>query len=167
MRWNSKTVFSVSSLVPVSDPVQAFGGQSNKGAKKRLNLFKKPSFSVTVVGYHYHTKVVTFYRPRKWLFLLVKLCDYSGKERCSAGHLHWDTLHRVDYTNLGASTQKGSPKHRHCGREMWDYVDKSQICFTFQFMNNIQEHNIGYLQKERKFVKFCSWTPESFGTFSP
>jgi len=29
----------------------------------------------------------------------------------------------VDYKNLGAGSQKGSPKYRHCEREMLDYVD--------------------------------------------
>jgi len=49
--------------VAVPDP--AFGRQSNKGAPKSLQLFKYPSFCVTIAGYH--TKAVTFYRTRKWL----------------------------------------------------------------------------------------------------
>jgi len=56
-----------------------WGEQSNKGAPKSLNLFKYPSFSEKIVGYH--TKVVTFSRPRKWLFMLVELCDLSGNHR--------------------------------------------------------------------------------------
>jgi len=60
----------------VADPDQAFGGQSNKGAPKYLNLFKYPSFSATIVGYH--TEVITFSKPRKWLYFLVELCDLSG-----------------------------------------------------------------------------------------
>jgi len=59
----------------VVDPYQAFGGQSNNEVSKSLHLFKYPSFSVTIV--EYHTEVVTFYRPWKWLFLLVKLCVLS------------------------------------------------------------------------------------------
>jgi len=50
--------------------------QSNKGAPNSFQLFKYPSFSATIFGYH--TKVVTFSRPRKWLFWLVQLCDSSG-----------------------------------------------------------------------------------------
>jgi len=53
-------------LHPVADPDQGFGGKLNKGAPKSLHLFKYPSFSVTIIGYH--TKVVTFSRPTKWLF---------------------------------------------------------------------------------------------------
>ena len=63
----------------VADPDQAFGeGKSNKGAPKSLHLFKYPSFSATIVGYH--TKVVTFSRPRKWLSL-VELCNLSGNHQ--------------------------------------------------------------------------------------
>jgi len=54
------------------------GGQSNRGAPKslhRLNCSNIPWFSATIVGYH--TKVVAR-RPRKWLFLLVELCNLSG-----------------------------------------------------------------------------------------
>jgi len=51
-----------------------WGGQLN--TPKSIHLFKYPSFSATIVGYH--TKVVTFFRSRKWLFLLVELCDLSG-----------------------------------------------------------------------------------------
>jgi len=36
----------------VADPDQAFGGQSNKETSKILHLFKYPSFSATIIGYH-------------------------------------------------------------------------------------------------------------------
>jgi len=52
-----------------------WGEQSSNGAPKSIHLFRYPSFSATIVGYH--TKVVTFSRPRKWIFLLVELEDYS------------------------------------------------------------------------------------------
>ena len=51
-------------------------GQSNKGAPKSLHLFI--SFSAKIVGYN--TKVASFCRPRKWLFL-VELCDFSGNHQ--------------------------------------------------------------------------------------
>ena len=60
----------------MADPDQALGSQSKKGAPKRIHIFNYPSFFVTIIGYH--TKVVTISRPRKWLFLLVELCDLSG-----------------------------------------------------------------------------------------
>jgi len=47
----------------VADLDQASGGESNRGVSKSLHLFKYPSFSATIVGYH--TKVVIFSRPRK------------------------------------------------------------------------------------------------------
>jgi len=49
-----------------------------RGAKtfSRLHLFKYSWFTAKIVGYH--TKVVTFEKPRKWLFLLVKPCNLSG-----------------------------------------------------------------------------------------
>jgi len=44
-------------------------GDSNiRGRQKGLHLFKYPKFSVTIVGYH--TKVVIFYKTRKWLFFV-------------------------------------------------------------------------------------------------
>jgi len=49
------------------------GRQSPKSS--RLHLFKYPKFSVKIVGYH--AKVVTFCKPRKWLFSLVEQCDLS------------------------------------------------------------------------------------------
>jgi len=38
----------------------------------------EPRFSAIIV--RYHTKVVIYCRPRKWLFLLVGLCDLSGNQ---------------------------------------------------------------------------------------
>jgi len=53
-------------------------GQSNKGAPESLHLYKYPIFCVTIVWYH--TKVVIFSRPRKWLFLLVNFSFLPPKE---------------------------------------------------------------------------------------
>jgi len=52
------------------------GGSEMRGRQKVFTCLKYPSFSATIVGYH--TKVVTFSKPRKWLFVLVDLCDLSG-----------------------------------------------------------------------------------------
>jgi len=61
----------------VADPDQAFWGGSPIGVRQKgLHLLKYQRLSATVVGYH--TKVVTFYRPCEWLFLLVELCNFSG-----------------------------------------------------------------------------------------
>jgi len=61
----------------VADPDQAFvGGSQIGGSQKGLHLLKYQRLSATIVGYH--TKVVTFCRPKKWLFLLVEPCDISG-----------------------------------------------------------------------------------------
>jgi len=61
----------------VADPGEAFGRGSQLGGRlKRFHLFPYPRSSATIVGYH--TKVVTFCWPRKWLFLLVEICDLSG-----------------------------------------------------------------------------------------
>jgi len=40
-------------------------------------VFNSTSLFVTIVGNH--TKVVNFYPPRKWLFLLLELCGLSWK----------------------------------------------------------------------------------------
>jgi len=53
-----------------------WGGSQIGRGQKGLHLLKYQRLSATVVGYH--TKVVTFCRPRKWLFLLVELCNFSG-----------------------------------------------------------------------------------------
>ena len=58
-------------------------GQSSK-APKSLHLLKYRSFSATFVGYH--TKAVTFSRPRKWPVLLVELCDLSGNHHSLKSH---------------------------------------------------------------------------------
>jgi len=52
------------------------GGSEMRRRQKVFTRLKYPSFSATIVGYH--TKVVTFSKPRKWLFVLVDLCDLSG-----------------------------------------------------------------------------------------
>jgi len=52
------------------------GGSRIGGSRKGIHLIKYPRLSATIVGYR--TKVVTFCRPREWLFLLVELCDLSG-----------------------------------------------------------------------------------------
>ena len=55
---------------------------SEIGARqKALYLSKYRRLSVTVV--EYHTKVVTFCRPRRWLFLFVELCDLSWNNHSS------------------------------------------------------------------------------------
>jgi len=53
------------------------GRQSNKGAPEILH-----SFEITQLlcnnCWMYHTKEITFSRSRKWLFLLVELCNLSA-----------------------------------------------------------------------------------------
>ena len=58
------------------DPDQAFGGSIQIGAPKSLHLHKYQRLSATIVGCH--TNVVTFCRPKKWLFVLFELCYFSG-----------------------------------------------------------------------------------------
>ena len=51
----------------VADPDQAFGeGSQIRGRQNLFTCLKYPSLSAIMAGYH--TKVVTFSRPRKWLF---------------------------------------------------------------------------------------------------
>jgi len=52
-------------------------GQSIKWVLKSPYVFNSTSLFVTIVGNH--TKVVNFYPPRKWLFLLLELCGLSWK----------------------------------------------------------------------------------------
>jgi len=46
------------------------------GRRKGLHLLKYQMLSATIVACH--SKVVTFCWPKKWPFLLVELCDFSG-----------------------------------------------------------------------------------------
>jgi len=63
----------------VADLDQPCGREVIHGsAKKVFSILKCPKFCATNV--RYHTKVVGFCRPRKWLLLLVKLCDLSGNQ---------------------------------------------------------------------------------------
>ena len=64
LQFPHQTAVTTRSLTVVY-PDQAFGGQSNKGAPKSLNLFKYYSFVVTIFGFH--ITIATFHRPRKWL----------------------------------------------------------------------------------------------------
>jgi len=64
----------------VADPGQAFGRDGQiRGRQKVFTGLNTPACLPTIV--RYHTKVVSFCRPRKWLFLLVELCDLSGNHQ--------------------------------------------------------------------------------------
>ena len=62
----------------VADPDQAFGGggQSNRGAPKGLHLLKYQRLSATIVWCH--TKVVTFYRPKRGYFYWLNYAIFQG-----------------------------------------------------------------------------------------
>ena len=62
----------------MEDPDQAFGGGSQiRGSQKVFTCLITPAFLWQSL---LSPKVVTFCRPRKWLFLLVKLCGLSGTQ---------------------------------------------------------------------------------------
>ena len=61
--------------MPMADPNKAFGGrQSNMGKSKVFTCLNTSASLWQWLGF---TKVFTFSRPRKWLHLLVELCDLS------------------------------------------------------------------------------------------
>jgi len=76
-------------------------GSYIRGAEKVFYLFKYPSFSVTIVGYH--TKVVTFCTPRKWLFLLDELWDFSGN------HHNLNAPYIINSPNFENGSKRMSP----------------------------------------------------------
>ena len=62
--------------VPISDGSRAGiwgGGSEIRGRHKVFSCLKKTTIHATIVGYH--TKVVAFSMPRKWLSFLVQLWD--------------------------------------------------------------------------------------------
>jgi len=72
---------SVSHIETVANPDQAFlEGWSNRRAPKDFICFNTPGYlgqSLRIT----QKWLVTFSRLRKWLFLLVDLCDLSGNHR--------------------------------------------------------------------------------------
>jgi len=65
----------------VADPDQAFGEGNHIGGHKKDFTCLKSQVLGDIVGYH--TKLLTCCRPRKWLVLLVKLCNLSGNHHSS------------------------------------------------------------------------------------
>ena len=84
-RWDCDAQWDVISLWLWLVKLQAFSGgsrasvrrgQANREEPKRVHVLKysRLSSTIVVVG----KNVVSFCRPRKWLFLLVELRDFSG-----------------------------------------------------------------------------------------
>jgi len=55
------------------------GGTVKQARRKGLNLFKQPRLSSKIIVHD--TNMVTFCRPKKWLFLLIELCFFLGKNQ--------------------------------------------------------------------------------------
>jgi len=66
----------------VADPDQAFGGQSNWGAPRSLQLLKYQSLSATIVSCN--TKMVTFCRPKSGYFCWSNYAIFQGKTSLKA-----------------------------------------------------------------------------------
>jgi len=84
--------------------LSAFHGSSYQwqiqGRRRHIgpDLYTNRRLYATIAGYH--TIVVTFYRPRKWLFWLVELCHFSGKNH------NLRALYIINSENVWRGSQK-------------------------------------------------------------
>jgi len=75
-RWFNK--FLCGRELAVADPDQAFGGQGSQIGRRQkgLHLFKCQRLSATIVGFH--TKAVTFCRPKRGYFCWSNYVIFQG-----------------------------------------------------------------------------------------
>ena len=96
---------------------RSLGGSQIRGRQKVFTCLKYPSFSATIVGYH--TKVVSFSRPRKWLFLFVELCDLSGSHHSLKSpfitDIDWLTKSLKQVQKNRSHFSQATPNWEYCG----------------------------------------------------
>ena len=85
---------------PIADPAGVWG-EAKQGALKRSSLVQNIEGSLVVEIVGYHCKILTFSRKRKWLFLLVTMCDlWENQHALKALYItnsntevrHWQTF---------------------------------------------------------------------------